>query len=366
MRVMSVVGARPQFVKAAVVSRALSAAGIDELLVHTGQHYDEQMSAAFFRDLAIRAPDLDLEIGSGSHGEQTGRMLCALEGVMVSERPDRVLVYGDTNTTLAAALAAAKLRVPVDHIEAGLRSFDRDMPEEQNRVLADHLADQLMCPTAAAVANLADEGITTGVLLVGDVMLDLALAIRAPALEMALPAAVPREEYFIVTIHRPSNTDDPQRLGAVLEHLREVSDRVAPVVIPVHPRLRARLAGRDAELRGLVCLEPAGYPLMQALILRSRGVITDSGGVQKEALFHGVPCLTLRDTTEWTESVDAGMNRLLGDALHELPAAAAECRGRVEVPRAVLDAFGGGEAGRRIAEAVRAAGGSRQRWRMRA
>ena len=362
MRVMSVVGARPQFVKAAVVSRALRAGDICEVLVHTGQHYDDRMSAAFFRDLEMRAPDVSLDIGSGSHGEQTGRMLGAIEQVMLAERPDRVLVYGDTNTTIAAALAASKLMIPVDHVEAGLRSFDRDMPEEQNRVVADHLSDLLLCPTAAAVDNLSREGITAGVLFVGDVMLDLALAIQDAALDLPLPG-VNDGEYFVATVHRPSNTDDPRRLAEVLAELERVSTQIAPVVLPVHPRLASRIEELGSDLRGLICIEPAGYPLMQALILRARGVITDSGGVQKEALFHGVRCITLRNSTEWMESVTAGMNRLLGDSLSDLVEAAHECRGRVDTPPGVLESFGGGDAGRRIADAIRQAGSSRRRWR---
>jgi UDP-N-acetylglucosamine 2-epimerase len=362
LTVITIVGARPQFIKAAVVSRALSDAGIRELLVHTGQHYDDSMSAAIFRDVALRAPDVQLDIGSGTHGEQTGRMVAALERVIADAAPDRVLVYGDTNSTLAGALAAAKMSVPVDHVEAGLRSFDRDMPEELNRILADQLSDVLYCPTQVAVDNLAQEGIVDGVHLVGDVMLDLALAIRDAALCGPLPAAVSAGEYFVATVHRASNTDDAARLRMLIDGLRAVASHVAPVLLPVHPRLRHRLDAAGIDTGGLLCSDPVGYAEMQTLLLHSRGVITDSGGVQKEALFHGIRCITLRDSTEWPETVEAGMNTLVDDA-GALLIAARGCAGRVETPPAVLEAFGGGRAGDRIAELILQVGTSRRRWR---
>jgi UDP-N-acetylglucosamine 2-epimerase len=362
MIVLSVVGARPQFIKAAVVSSALVEAGVTEILVHTGQHYDERLSEIFFVQLGLRAPDHHLGIGSASHGEQTGRMLAELERVIERVRPDRVLVYGDTNSTLAGALAAAKMHVPVDHVEAGLRSFDRSMPEEVNRVLTDHVSDQLLCPTGTAVRNLEREGIREGVVHAGDVMLDLALRAREAALATPLPDGIEEGAYFLATVHRPANTDDPSRLAAVMEALAAVGRAVAPVVLPAHPRLAARLGGVGFA-HGVHITEPAGYLEMQGLILRARGVITDSGGVQKEAMFHGVRCLTLRDSTEWVESLEAGMNVLLGDELLRLVEAAAACAGRAETPRPILDAFGGGEAGARIAEVVREAGRERRRWR---
>ena len=363
MRVVSVVGARPQFIKAAIVSRALRAGGIDEILVHTGQHYSDSMSDLFFRDLALPLPDRNLGVGSGTHGEQTGRMLEAIAAVLVEARPDRVLVYGDTNSTIAAALAAAKLQLPVDHVEAGLRSFDRDMPEEVNRVLTDALSDLLFCPTKTAVENLATEGIRDGVHLVGDVMLDLALEVRDSAAPAALPAGVRAGEYFVATVHRASNTDDAARLAEVMRALSRVSNDVAPVVLPAHPRLRGCLTSAGIASNGVRCIEPVGYFEMQGLIRNARGVITDSGGVQKEAAFHGVPCLTLRDTTEWVETVQGGLNRLLGDQLDDLPTAAMECRGARPIPPELLQAFGGGQAGARIAELVAIAAGTRRRWR---
>jgi UDP-N-acetylglucosamine 2-epimerase len=363
MRVVSVVGARPQFIKAAIVSRALRARDIDEVLVHTGQHYSDGMSDVFFRDLPLPLPDRNLGVGSGSHGEQTSRMMAAIEAVFAESRPDRVLVYGDTNSTIAAALAAAKLQLPVDHVEAGLRSFDRDMPEELNRVLTDHVADLLFCPTSTAVENLANEGIRAGVHLVGDVMLDLALEVQGEAAAGPLPDGIHPGEYFIATVHRASNTDDPTRLDAIMRALSRVSREIAPVVLPVHPRLRGCLTKASVPSDGVRCIAPVGYLEMQRLIMRARGVITDSGGVQKEALFHGVPCLTLRDSTEWVETIETGMNQLLGDRLDELPSAAQDCRGVRPVPAQVLERFGGGKAGVRIAQLVKGAQLARRRWR---
>ncbi len=363
MRVLTVVGARPQFIKAAIVSRALRDAGVDELLVHTGQHYDDRLSEIFFRELELARPLFHLGIGSGSHGAQTGRMIAEIEKVVERERPDRVLVFGDTNSTLAGALAAAKLHVAVDHVEAGLRSYDRDMPEEVNRVVADHLCDLLFCPTPNAVRQLAREGITEGVSFVGDVMLDLAVEARGPAMGRALPAGLRPGAYFVATIHRPANTDDPGRLRSIVATLESVGRDIAPVVLPVHPRLAASLGSERPAIDGVICIEPVGYLDMQGLVLRARGVLTDSGGLQKEALFHGVPCITLRDTTEWPESVDAGFNVLAGNGLTTVGPLAERCAGRRPVPPGVLEGFGGGEAGPRIAAAVRGAASSRRRRR---
>ena len=363
MRVLTVIGARPQFIKAAIVSRALADAGVEELLVHTGQHYDDRLSEIFFRELGLATPAFHLGIGSGGHGAQTGRMIAEVEKVVEREHPDRVLVFGDTNSTLAGALAAAKLQVAVDHVEAGLRSYDRDMPEEVNRVIADHLCDQLFCPTRNAVKQLEREGITEGVSFVGDVMLDLAVEARVPALGRALPDGLTPGRYFVATIHRPSNTDDPLRLQSIVETLEAVGREVGPVVLPVHPRLAASLGSRRPAPDGVICIEPLGYLDMQGLVIRARGVMTDSGGLQKEALFHGVPCITLRNTTEWPESVDAGFNVLAGDGLSEVPALAERCSGQRAIPPDVLDGFGGGRAGMRIAEAVLREGSTRRRWR---
>mgnify|MGYP005834548963 CR=1 FL=1 len=313
MKVVTIVGARPQFVKAAPVSGALAARGIAEVLVHTGQHYDPELSDVFFEQLALRKPDHNLGVGSAPHGAQTGRMLEAIEAVLLAERPYWTLVYGDTNSTLAGALAAAKLRLPVAHVEAGLRSFNRAMPEEINRVVADHLSALLFCPTEAAVRNLAAEGITRGVHQVGDVMYDsalcnLALAERRPSPLEALGLA-PRG-YYLATLHRPVNTDDPARLRGLIEALARLD---APAVLPLHPRTARALdaAGIAANRGSLKPTGPASYLDMLLLERHARAILTDSGGVQKEAYFFGVPCITLRAETEWVETVEAGWNVLV-------------------------------------------------------
>jgi len=318
-RILTVVGARPQFVKAAVVSRAFARAGVEEWILHTGQHYDQRMSDVFFDELGIPAPTRNLRIGSGSHGSQTGRMLAAIEQTILEERPDRVLVYGDTNSTLAAALAASKIHVPIDHVEAGLRSFDRRMPEEINRVMTDHLAELRFAPSETAVHNLAEEGIRDGVLRTGDVMFD---ATRA-AIELSndrsdvLPRLGVRSgSYALATIHRPANTEEPGTLRRIMEGLREVA-RELPVVLPLHPRTRAALEGlgfRESVNGSLRLIEPVGHLDMTSLEAGAAVIVTDSGGVQKEAFFHGVPCVTLRRETEWTELVELGWNTLVDPA----------------------------------------------------
>jgi UDP-GlcNAc3NAcA epimerase len=312
MKVVSVVGARPQFVKAAVLSRALRARHV-EVLVHTGQHYDANMSAVFFAELEIPAPDVNLGIGSGTQGEQTGAMLAGIEQILLRERPDWVVVYGDTNSTLAGALAAAKLHLRVAHVEAGLRSFNRVMPEEINRVVADHLSTLLFCPSQTAVDNLAAEGITRGVHLVGDVMADaLAFVVtRAKSRSNILERlSVLEKGYLLATVHRAENTDDPARLRNVLRALDAMEE---PILFPVHPRTRRAIAkmgyrpGIHVRL-----LEPVGYLDMVALERSARVILTDSGGVQKEAYWLGVPCVTLRDETEWVETTQGGWNILAG------------------------------------------------------
>jgi UDP-GlcNAc3NAcA epimerase len=321
MKLVTVVGARPQFVKAATLSRAIArhnaaspATAVAEKIVHTGQHYDPNMSDVFFDELGIPAPAFHLGIGSGSHGAQTGRMLEAIEAVIGDEKPDAVLVYGDTNSTLAAALAASKLHVPVAHVEAGLRSFNRRMPEEVNRVVADHLSRWLFCPTRAAVGNLEREGITRGVENVGDVMYDGMLHYRSRANEAALAAAgVERAGYVLATVHRAENTDDPARLAAVMLALGDAAERFGRVVLTLHPRTRARLIEQSITLpAGVHVIEPAPYLEMIALLANARAVMTDSGGVQKEAFFLEVPCITLREETEWVETVDCDANHLAG------------------------------------------------------
>jgi len=314
MKIVSIVGARPQFIKCAPVSRELRKEH-DEILVHTGQHYDHGMSEVFFEELAIPKPDYNLGIGSGTHGHQTGAMLGAIEDVLEEEEPDVVLVYGDTNSTLAGALAAAKLHIPVAHVEAGLRSFDRRMPEEVNRVLTDHCSDLLFCPTETAARNLAAEGIMEGVFLVGDVMLDAMEYNRAVAEERSRileDADVRPGEYLVVTVHRPSNTDSRENMAAILGALAEAG---RPAVFPVHPRTR-RYLGEYGLLAAMPenvrVTEPLGYLDMIRLMAHAAKILTDSGGVQKEAYMLGVPCITLRENTEWVETVEAGWNVLVG------------------------------------------------------
>jgi UDP-N-acetylglucosamine 2-epimerase len=312
MKVVTVVGARPQFIKAAPMSRALRRQHT-EVLVHTGQHYDYGMSQVFLDELDMPEPDVNLGIGSGSHGRQTGEMLIGLEQVLTAQRPEWVLVYGDTNSTLASALAAAKLGIPIAHIEAGLRSFNRAMPEEHNRVLADHCSDLLFCPTQTSVDNLGREGITRGVHRVGDVMYDAALEHGATARQRSTildQLRLTPRGYALATIHRPYNTDDPSRLQEILAALGSLD---LPVVFPIHPRARDRLGllgNPQSAIRNLKSADPLGYLDMLALEQAAALILTDSGGVQKEAYFFGVPCVTLRPETEWVETVAAGWNRL--------------------------------------------------------
>ncbi|MFQ5918758.1 MAG: non-hydrolyzing UDP-N-acetylglucosamine 2-epimerase [Thermoplasmata archaeon] len=317
MRVASVVGARPQFVKAAVVSRILRKAH-EEVLIHTGQHYDPNLSQVFFDVLGIPEPDVNLGVGSGSHGAQTGQMLAAVETVLSEVRPDVVLVYGDTNSTLAGALAAVKLLQPLAHVEAGVRSFNRAMPEEINRVLVDRISDRLFCPTIRAVEHLRNEGVTEGVHQVGDVMYDAALQNEGLAREKQASKAFGLEQggYHLLTVHRPSNADDVRRLGTILEALA-ASDH--PVLFPAHPRTREvmdreGLANRLPE--SVQVVEPVDYLVFLSLLLDAAKVVTDSGGVQKEAYFFDVPCITLRAETEWEETLEGGWN-VLADANSE-------------------------------------------------
>jgi len=349
VKIVTVVGARPQFIKAAPVSKALRAVGHKEFLVHTGQHYDYGMSQVFFDELQIPAPDVNLGIGSGSHGEQTGRMLMAIEAALLAESPDWVLVYGDTNSTLAGALAAVKLHVPVAHVEAGLRSFNREMPEEHNRVLTDHCADRLFCPTQTAVDNLAREGIQKGVHLVGDTMYDAVLQFGDIAQQRSTILETLRLEakrYLLATVHRPYNTDAPQNLRNILTALGELD---APVIVPVHPRTRGRISELDgfAPPDNLRLIEPVGYLDMLMLLQNARLLLTDSGGMQKEAFFLAVPCITLRPETEWVETVEAGWNVLVGADRHKIVQAATERCWPQDAPPQV---FGDGYASGRIVQ----------------
>lgn len=315
MKVATVVGARPQFIKAAAVSRRLRRRH-DEILIHTGQHYDEDMSAVFFRELDIPEPEYSLGVGSGPHGEQTGRMLVEIERVLLAQSPDAVIVYGDTNSTLAGALAAAKLLIPVAHVEAGLRSFNRRMPEEMNRVLTDHVSTLLLCPSDHAASQLRREGIRTGVHVIGDVM---AVAFAdAASRASADPGGlgrfgVRRGEFWLATIHRAENTNERSALCRILEALSTLGTPSVPVLFPVHPRTRVvldELAWSPGP--GVRVLPPVGYLDMVLLQTAARGILTDSGGVQKEAYWAGVPCTTLRSETEWVETLEDGWNALAG------------------------------------------------------
>lgn len=315
MRIVSLVGNRPQFVKAAPLCIALRAQG-EEILVHSGQHYDPELADLFFDELGIPSPDHALDVGPGTPVRQIAIMMERFEHVVRDERPDAVLVYGDTTTTLAGALVAAKCGIPLAHVEAGLRSFDKTMPEEQNRVVTDHLSDVLLCPTRQAVDNLAAEGITRGVHLVGDVMFDAGRMFAPLAEHRGAPAAHGLEPggYLLVTIHRAAATDTPDALDAMV---RVLSSLGRPAIFPVHPRTRAKLqaGGRWEALQavpGLILAPPVGYLDFTSLLMGAEAVVTDSGGVQKEAYFHGVPCVTLRDTTEWVETVEGGFNTLTG------------------------------------------------------
>jgi UDP-N-acetylglucosamine 2-epimerase (non-hydrolysing)/UDP-GlcNAc3NAcA epimerase len=353
MRVLTVIGNRPQFIKASAVSSRLRALG-EEVTVHTGQHYDAELSQIFFDELELPPPEHLLGIGGGTNTSQTARMLAALEPLIADVRPDALLVYGDTNSTLAGALAAVQAGVPVAHVEAGMRSFDRAMPEEVNRVVTDHLSALLLCPSQTAVGNARRESVAGAVELVGDVMVDVALLLqpaaraRTGALE---PYAVEAGAYLLATAHRAGNVDDPARLALLVELLLALP---LPTVLPLHPRTRARLEASDL----LAALEqaphvrlapPLGYLDFTALLCNARAVVTDSGGVQKEAYLAGVPCVTLRPSTEWVETVDAGWN-----ALVDLDAEAALGALEREPPGERPQLYGDGRAGERVAEAVRA------------
>jgi UDP-GlcNAc3NAcA epimerase len=347
-KVLTVVGARPQFIKASPVSKALRQAGYQELLVHTGQHYDYQMSQIFFDELGIPAPDLNLEIGSGNHGWQTGQMLIRLEEIVLAEKPNWLLVYGDTNSTLAGALTACKLHIPLAHVEAGLRSFNREMPEEHNRVLTDHCADVLFCPTQTAVVNLSREGLEQGVHLVGDTMYDAVLQFAELARQRSTILTdlnLKPKTYLVATVHRPYNTDVPEHLANLLNAFIQLDE---PVIFPVHPRTHKKIAELESlpALAGsqVLLIEPVGYLDMLVLQQNARMILTDSGGMQKEAFFFGVPCITLRPETEWVETVEAGWNVVVGADKDRINAAVQEFR-PTGTPPAV---FGDGQASERV------------------
>jgi UDP-N-acetylglucosamine 2-epimerase len=347
MRFLSVVGARPQFVKAAMLSAVLRRRH-EEVLLHTGQHYDDLLSDVFFRELGLPEPDLNLGVGSGSHGAQTARALEGIEAAISERTPDCVIVFGDTNSTLAGALAAAKLGVPVAHVEAGFRSYNRAMPEEINRVLTDHVSRYLFCPTQASIDCLRREGISAGVHHVGDIMYDALLATlpRARATEQRLLArqGVSPGGYYLATVHRPASTDDPGALGAIFEALSSLD---APVIVPLHPRTRESLERFDISPAASVRLcEPVGYLEMLALEANARCILSDSGGVRREAYFLGVPCVTLREDSEWPETLASGWDVLAGTDLEKIVEAARRPRPQKSPP----PIFGDGRTAARIVE----------------
>jgi len=365
MKIVTIVGARPQFIKAAPVSRAISehnrlvppSSRIQEVIVHTGQHYDQNMSQIFFEEMQIPEPQINLGVGSGSHGKQTGEMLIHIEEVLQTEKPDWVLVYGDTNSTLAGTLAACKLHIPVAHVESGLRSFNREMPEERNRVLTDHCADLLFCPTRTAVDNLTREGIIQGVHLVGDTMYDAVLQFAETARRQSTilqDLGLKATEYLLATVHRPYNTDNPESLKNILSAFAEIEEQV---IFPVHPRTRQKIAelglhNFESGMRNLELINPVGYLDMLMLEQNARLILTDSGGMQKEAYFFGVPCVTLRQETEWVETVQSGWNVLVSADRKKI----IDSVTRFRVPDVRPDLCGDGEAAKKC---VRMFGNSR-------
>lgn len=361
MKIVTVVGARPQFVKAAVVSRAIQKSNanggtsrLTEVIVHTGQHYDETMSQVFFDEMEIPIPAYNLGVGSGSHAAQTGEILMKLEPVLLAERPDVVLVYGDTNSTLAAALTAAKLNMPIGHVEAGLRSYNRAMPEEINRILTDRISTFLFCPTPTSVSILRQEGITQGVHLTGDVMFDASLHYAASAETrsnvLAQHHLLPRQ-YYLATVHRPVNADVMEQMQQILRAFRRLE---FPVVFPVHPRTKKIVDvilahdGDSGHVSQLRLIEPVGYFDMLTLEKHARAIITDSGGVQKEAYFFRVPCVTLREETEWVETVESGWNQLCPINEEEIVKQVYQARGGEWTP-----IFGDGAASEQIVDILR-------------
>lgn len=347
MRIVTVVGARPQFIKAAMISREIRSqhsGSVEEYLIHTGQHYDPSMSEVFFDQLEIPEPEINLDIGSGTHGAMTGRMLESIEKILIRERPHTVLVYGDTNSTLAGALAASKLHIPVAHVEAGLRSFNMLMPEEQNRVLTDHVSRLLFCPTDTAVNNLLAEGITDGVHRTGDIMLDANVYYRDLPHELSIDVPA---DFFLITLHRAENTDDPDRLYSIVNALNAYED--LPAVLPMHPRTKKKLAQYGLEFgKNIRTIEPVGYLDMLQLESDCRFVVTDSGGVQKEAYFFQKPCITLRDETEWVETERVGANVLVGADRESIGAALRT----PPAPREWVNLFGDGHSAGRIVKTL--------------
>ena len=353
LKILTVIGARPQFIKASVVSAAIEkTAGLEEKIIHTGQHFDANMSNIFFDQLGIPKPHHQLDINSGSHGAMTGRMLEAIEQICLEEKPDRLMVYGDTNSTLAGALAASKLHIPVAHIEAGLRSFNMRMPEEINRILTDQVSDILFCPTETAVKNLKNEGFDQKpiqVLNVGDVMQDSSMFFAERAVKGEALKDVPENNFIVATLHRAENTDDPARLKAIVDALNYIHKNILPVILPLHPRTQKVVKSLGLQLEMLV-LEPVGYLEMIWLLKNCNAVVSDSGGVQKEAFFFKKPCITMRDQTEWVELIENGVNVLAGaDTQKIIEFTQAMLNKTIEDP---FNLYGGGKASQNIANVL--------------
>ena len=349
MKICTTIGARPQFIKAAPVSRALAAVGSTEILVHTGQHYNHNMSEIFFEELQICQPDYNLGVGSGSHGAQTGQMLIEIEKVLLAEKPDLLLVYGDTNSTLAGTLAAVKLHCPVAHVEAGLRSFNRTMPEEHNRVLTDHASDLLFCPTQTAVDNLAKENVVNGVYNVGDVMFDAVqfnLTLAEEKVDLEASFNVVPQEYYLATLHRPYNTDVPENLTHIFDTFGALPH---PVIFPIHPRTKKFIKTYALKVApNIRLIDPVGYLEMLVLEKNAYTILTDSGGVQKEAYFNAVPCVTIRPETEWVETVTTGWNVLVSPTKESI----LEALERPLPTMAPPPIFGDGQAAQTIADYI--------------
>ena len=347
IKILTVVGARPQFIKAAVISRVLKkdySDSVKEIIVHTGQHYDENMSDIFFREMEIPVPDYNLEVGSGSHGKMTGRMLEGIEQLLLEEKPDIMVVFGDTNSTIAGALAASKLHIPVAHIEAGLRSFNMRMPEEQNRILTDHISSMLFCPTETAIKNLESEGITKGVFRTGDVMLDASLFYRS---KKKSELSLNTDNFILMTLHRAENTDDPKRLRAITDAINRIDEY--KIILPIHPRTKKIISKLGIKLEKHVnVIDPVGFFDMLYLEENCSFVLTDSGGVQKEAFFFRKPCITLRDQTEWIETVETGWNVLVGADKNKIVSAVES----VSIPKTWPELYGNGQSGELIVREI--------------
>ena len=358
MNILTVIGARPQFIKAAIVSTAIenfnlkvqdASEKIQEIIVHTGQHYDEMMSSIFFKELSLPSPHYNLNIGSSRHGQQTGEMLIRLEPIMLTEKPDWVMVYGDTNSTLAGALTAAKLHFPIVHVEAGLRSFNRKMPEEINRLMTDHLAHVLFCPSQESVDNLSKEGIVKGVYCVGDVMYDsikVYSKLSGQKSTILKRLGIKTKAYGLSTIHRAENTDDPTRLHSILSALDNIAANEMPIIMPLHPRTQKKLKEIDFVPTRIHIIEPVSYLDMLCLMQQANILFTDSGGMQKEAYWLKVPCVTLRDETEWKELVQAGCNITAGTQSADIYAAYHQLIGKTQFKN--RDIYGTGKAGSEI------------------